>query len=37
LLPRKNTERAIDLLVGIADLSNVADLCAVLAQPVRAH
>ena len=36
LLPHDNTERVIEMIVGIADLPNVADLCAVLAQPAHA-
>jgi 2-methylcitrate dehydratase PrpD len=36
LLSRDNTERAIEMLIGIADLPDMADLCAVLAAPERA-
>ena len=36
LLPRDNTERAIDMIVGLADLGDVNDLCAVLCRPVSA-
>jgi 2-methylcitrate dehydratase PrpD len=36
LLPAANVERAIDMIVGIADVPNVADLLALLARPARA-
>lgn len=36
LLRPEDAERAIDMLVGIADLPRLADLCATLARPVRA-
>jgi 2-methylcitrate dehydratase PrpD len=36
LLPTANVERAIEMIVGIAHLPNVADLLALLARPARA-
>jgi 2-methylcitrate dehydratase PrpD len=33
LLSKENTERAIDMLVGIEDLPDMADLCATLSAP----
>jgi 2-methylcitrate dehydratase PrpD len=36
LLPAANVERAIEMIVGIAEVSNVADLLALLARPSRA-
>jgi 2-methylcitrate dehydratase PrpD len=36
LLPTANVERAIEMIVGIADVPNVADLLTLLARPARA-
>jgi 2-methylcitrate dehydratase PrpD len=36
LLKPDDAERAIDMLVGIADLPRMTDLCATLARPIRA-
>jgi 2-methylcitrate dehydratase PrpD len=36
LLKPDDSERAIDMLVGIAELPRVSDLCATLARPIRA-